>query len=91
MGEANGKKPYQLFRRQGSLKWYCRFSVKDQGQFQRALNTEDEAEAEKRAQQVWMRATIRGEQGQSVKERTFKDVAEEKAYPVDSGSPTYSM
>ena len=77
MGEANGKKPYQLFRRQGSLKWYCRFSVKDQGQFQRALNTEDEAEAERRAQQVWMRATIRGEQGQSVKERTFKDVAEE--------------
>ena len=72
-----GNKPYQLFRRKGSSKWYCRFSIPEQGQFQKALKTEDEAEADKLAMLAYMRATVRAEQGQSIRERTFTDVAEE--------------
>ncbi|MEI7609004.1 MAG: site-specific integrase [Rhodospirillaceae bacterium] len=72
-----GNKPYQLFRRKGSSKWYCRFSIPEQGQFQKALKTEDETEADKLAMLAYMRATVRAEQGQSIRERTFTDVAEE--------------
>ena len=76
-GGTMGNKPYQLFRRKGSSKWYCRFSIPEQGQFQKALKTEDEAEADKLAMLAYMRATVRAEQGQSIRERTFTDVAEE--------------
>ncbi|MEI6556860.1 MAG: site-specific integrase [Rhodospirillaceae bacterium] len=72
-----GNKPYQLFRRKGSTKWYCRFSIPEQGQFQKALKTEDETEADKLAMLAYMRATVRAEQGQSIRERTFTDVAGE--------------
>ena len=72
-----GNKPYQLFRRKGSSKWYCRFSIPEQGQFQKSLKTEDEAEADKLAMLAYMRAMVRAEQGQSIRERTFTDVAEE--------------
>ena len=72
-----GNKPYQLFQRKGSSKWYCRFSIPEQGQFQKSLKTEDEAEADKLAMLAYMRATVRAEQGQSIRERTFTDVAEE--------------
>jgi integrase len=84
MGEVSSKKPYQLFRRKGSLKWYCRFSITGQGQFQRALNTEDEAQADRTAYEAWMRATIRSEQGQAIRERTFKAVAEEFIAKIDN-------
>ena len=74
---AKGKKPYQLFKRNNSAMWYCRFSIAGQGQFHRSCETEDEDEAWDKARDIYTRAKIRGEQGQSVRERIFKDVAEE--------------
>jgi len=54
---------YQLFQRTGSTRWQVRFSIKGQGQFKRSLDTDDEREAERRAEAIWYEATYRAKQG----------------------------
>jgi len=67
---------YQLFRRAGSTRWQVRFSIKGQGQFKRSLDTDDEREAERRAEGIWYEATYRAKQGLTAKIHTFESVAE---------------
>ncbi len=67
---------YQLFQRAGSTRWQVRFSIKGQGQFKRSLDTDDEREAERRAEAIWYEATYRAKQGLTAKTHTFESVAE---------------
>jgi integrase len=53
-----------------------RFSIKGQGQFKRSLDTDDEREAERRAEAIWYEATYRAKQGLTAKTHTFGSVAE---------------
>ena len=68
---------YQLFQRKGSTRWQMRFSVRGQGQLKRSLDTDDRAEAERRADAIWYEATYRAKQGLSAKAHGFEAVAEE--------------
>ncbi|KQQ24141.1 integrase [Methylobacterium sp. Leaf125] len=68
---------YQLFQRKGSTRWQMRFSVRGQGQLKRSLDTDDRAEAERRADAIWYEATYRAKQGLSAKAHGFEPVAEE--------------
>jgi integrase len=68
---------YQLFQRKGSTRWQMRFSVRGQGQLKRSLDTDDRAEAERRADAIWYAATYRAKQGLSAKAHGFEAVAEE--------------
>ncbi|WP_244477480.1 site-specific integrase [Methylobacterium sp. Leaf125] len=54
-----------------------RFSVRGQGQLKRSLDTDDRAEAERRADAIWYEATYRAKQGLSAKAHGFDAVAEE--------------
>lgn len=65
-----------MFRRAGSTKWQVRFSIKGQGQFKRSLDTDDEREAERRAEAIWYEATYRAKHGLTAKAYTFESVAE---------------
>jgi hypothetical protein len=67
---------YQLFQRAGSTRWQVRFSIKGQGKFKRSLDTDDEREAERRAEAIWYEATYRAKQGLTAKTHTFGSVAE---------------
>ncbi|CAO4137233.1 hypothetical protein [Methylorubrum extorquens] len=67
---------YQLFQRAGSTRWQVRFSIKGQEQFKRSLDTDDEREAERRAEAIWYEATYRAKQGLTAKTHTFDSVAE---------------
>ncbi|MDB5644683.1 MAG: integrase family protein, partial [Methylobacterium sp.] len=68
---------YQLFQRKGSTRWQMRFSVRGQGQLKRSLDTDDRAEAERRADSIWYEATYRAKQGLTARAHTFESVAEE--------------
>ncbi|KQO64090.1 integrase [Methylobacterium sp. Leaf87] len=68
---------YQLFQRSGSTRWQMRFSIKGQGQIKRSLETDDQAEAQRRADAIWYKATYRAEQGLSAKAHGFEAVADE--------------
>lgn len=68
---------YQLFQRAGSTKWQMRFSVRGQGQLKRSLDTDDRAEAERRADAIWYEATYRAKQGLTARAHGFEAVAEE--------------
>lgn len=68
---------YQLFQRTGSDNWQVRFSIKGHGQIKRSLNTSDRAEAERKAYEVWFEAQHRAKNGLDVRERSFRDVAEQ--------------
>ncbi len=54
-----------------------RFSVKGHGQIKRSLNTNDRAEADRKAYEIWYEAQHRAKHGLDVKERSFRDVAEQ--------------
>ncbi len=66
---------YQVFRRAGSTKWQVRFSIKGQGQFKHSLDTDDEREAERRAEAIWYEATYRAKHGLTAKTHSFESVA----------------
>lgn len=68
---------FQLFQRAGSTRWQMRFSVRGQGQIKRSLDTDDRAEAERRANEIWYEATYRAKQGLTARAHTFSSVAEE--------------
>ncbi|WP_244479684.1 hypothetical protein [Methylobacterium sp. Leaf111] len=68
---------FQLFRRTGSTRWQMRFSVRGQGQIKRSLDTDDRAEAERRADAIWYQATYRAKQGLTARLHSFEAVAEE--------------
>ncbi|WP_455976468.1 hypothetical protein [Methylorubrum populi] len=53
-----------------------RFSTKGQGQFKRSLDTDDQREAERRAEAICYEATYRAKQGLTAKTHTFESVAE---------------
>ena len=68
---------FQLFQRAGSTRWQMRFSVRGQGQIKRSLDTDDRAEAQRRADAIWYEATYRAKQGLTARAHTFSSVAEE--------------
>ncbi|KQO69143.1 integrase [Methylobacterium sp. Leaf87] len=68
---------YQLFQREGSTRWQMRFSLRGHGQIKRSLNTDDHAEAVRRADEIFYEAAYRAKQGMSAKVHTFEAVAEE--------------
>ena len=70
-------RPYQLFQRAGSSRWWMRFSILGQGQIRQSLGTSDEAAAERKAQELWFEANYRAKQGISAVVKTFQQVAEE--------------
>ena len=77
MGTPDNSDKYQLFQRAGTDNWQVRFSVKGHGQIKRSLNTSDRAEADRKAYEIWYDAQHRAKHGLDVKERSFRDVAEQ--------------
>lgn len=77
MGAPDNSDKYQLFQRAGTENWQVRFSVKGHGQIKRSLNTSDRDEAERKAYELWYDAQHRAKHGLDVKERSFRDVAEQ--------------
>lgn len=57
--------------------WYVSFSVRGEGQQRYSLGTKDRAEAERLAYQRWVHACMLVQNGQSLTNRGFSDVAEE--------------
>ena len=68
---------FQLFQRAGSSNWSVRFSIRGEGQVRKSLGTSDEAEARRKADELWRNATYRSEHGLRAVQRTFEQVAEE--------------
>lgn len=68
-------KGYQLPDRKGV--WHVSFSVRGEGQQRYSLGTKDRAEAERLAYQRWVHACMLVQNGQSLTNRGFSDVAEE--------------
>ena len=54
-----------------------RFSIRGEGQVRKSLGTADEAEARRKADELWRDATYRSEHGLRAVQRTFEQVAEE--------------
>lgn len=71
------QEPFQLFQREGSRKWWVRFSVRGHGQIRKSLDTIEETEARQRAQRVYYETLYRVENGLTPRVMTFEAVAEE--------------
>ncbi|ANM18229.1 integrase family protein [Rhizobium sp. N541] len=69
------KNPFVLFQRDGS-NWSMRYSM-DGRQIRKSLGTSDEAEAFRRANEIWHEQNYRLKHGFSIVEHAFNDVAEE--------------
>jgi hypothetical protein len=74
---SNISQPYSVYRREGTTNWWVRFSVKGEGQIRRSLETSDEAEAKRKAHEVWYEAQYRSRNGLKAKSCSFAKVAEE--------------
>lgn len=69
------KRPFTLFQRSESKNWSVRFSVNGK-QVRKSLGTEDRAEAEQLAYQIWGEANYRSQNGLSVEAVNFSIMAE---------------
>lgn len=67
----------QLFKRTGSDKWYCSFSVTGQGQKRRSTGTGNLAQAKKKAKDIYLEAVGRASRGLRFDGFSFEHVANE--------------
>ncbi|HEX8049686.1 tyrosine-type recombinase/integrase [Rhizobium sp.] len=67
--------PFALFQRDGT-NWSMRYTM-DGRQIRKSLGTTDEAEANRRANEIWHEQNYRLKHGLSIVEHAFSDVAEE--------------
>ncbi|HEV7292949.1 MAG TPA: site-specific integrase [Devosia sp.] len=70
-------KPYKLFQRPGTSKWWVRFSIKGHGQVRKSLETSDPVVTERKAHEVWFEASYRARNGLKVEAASFAKVAED--------------
>lgn len=73
--------PFAIFLWTGSRNWSMRCALNGK-QIKTSLRTEDEAEARRRANRIWHEQSLKLEQGLSLNQLPFQDVAEEFAAKV---------
>lgn len=72
----HSKPPFVLFQRKGTRNWSIRFTVKGK-QIRKSLETDDRAEAERRAYEIWAEANYRAKAGLTVEAMPFSTLAED--------------
>lgn len=72
----HSRPPFVLFQRMGTRNWSMRYSIKGK-QVRKSLQTDDRAEAERRAYEIWGEANYRAKAGLTANAMPFSKVAEE--------------
>lgn len=75
--------PFEIYKQNGSKRWYVRFSIRGQGQQRVALGTADEAEAKQLARALYYENTALAKAGLSVTRKKFAAIAEEFAQSIE--------
>ncbi len=70
------KQPFVLFQRSGTINWSMRYTM-DGKQIRKSLETSDEGEAYRRANEIWHEQNYRLKSGLSIDNHPFREVAEE--------------
>lgn len=75
--------PFEIYKQNGSKRWYVRFSFKAQSQQRIALGTVDEAEARQLARALYYENTALAKARLSVTRKMLAAIAEEFAQSIE--------